>query len=328
MRRFIWVLAALACLGDAARADDAPPPVALTSHAVPLSPTDPDLRQIGQLRYRGGIELRSPDERFGGLSGLWVSPDGSRAIAVSDRGHWVRFALQHAGDRLVGAEDLTITPLRAPDGKPVSGDWADAEGLTVSPSGLFVSFEREDRVLRYTDTAAGEAPHRVAMPAAVKDAAFNKGLEGLALLPSGKLLALTERTLAARGLIRGWIVDLADPARAKDVRLVERDGFSLTDLALLPDGDVLTLERRFSRAAGTAMQVRRLAAAKIRPGAKLDGPVLARLSVEHTIDNMEGLAVRQDAAGRVHLYVVSDDNFRIFQRTLLMHFVLIETDPA
>ena len=42
-----------------------------------------------------------------------------------------------------------------------------------------------------------------------------------------------------------------------------------------------------------------------------------------TVDNFEGLAVREEA-GRTFLYIVSDDNFSGSQRTLLMKFELMQ----
>ncbi|MEM8724486.1 MAG: esterase-like activity of phytase family protein, partial [Pseudomonadota bacterium] len=41
-----------------------------------------------------------------------------------------------------------------------------------------------------------------------------------------------------------------------------------------------------------------------------------------TVDNFEGLAVREQA-GRTFLYIVSDDNFSLNQRSLLMKFEVI-----
>jgi len=34
------------------------------------------------LRFRGGLDLRSRDSRFGGLSGLAISADGARLTAL------------------------------------------------------------------------------------------------------------------------------------------------------------------------------------------------------------------------------------------------------
>ena len=53
---------------------------------VILSHDDTERDTVGELKYRGGLDIRSTDRRFGGLSGLDISPDGRRLIAVTDRG--------------------------------------------------------------------------------------------------------------------------------------------------------------------------------------------------------------------------------------------------
>ena len=49
--------------------------------------------------------------------------------------------------------------------------------------------------------------------------------------------------------------------------------------------------------------------------------MLARLESPLAVDNMEGLAVTQED-GRDIVWIISDDNFNAFQRTLLMKFAL------
>jgi len=39
-------------------------------------------------------------------------------------------------------------------------------------------------------------------------------------------------------------------------------------------------------------------------------------------DNLEGLTVWQDMAGRIRLTMISDDNFNFFQRTELVEYAL------
>jgi hypothetical protein len=51
--------------------------------------------------------------------------------------------------------------------------------------------------------------------------------------------------------------------------------------------------------------------------------VLARLAPPLSVDNMEAMAVREEAGGR-SVYLGSDDNFMPFQRTLLLKFGLKE----
>ena len=52
------------------------------------------------------------------------------------------------------------------------------------------------------------------------------------------------------------------------------------------------------------------------------GREIARLGPTLTIDNMEGIAARRGARGETLLYLVSDDNFTVLQRTLLHMFEL------
>ncbi len=85
----------------------------------------------------------------------------------------------------------------------------------------------------------------------------------------------------------------------------------------------LLLERRFSYSTGIAMRIRRVRQSDIRPGALVDGRVLVRADMGYQIDNMEGLAVHRSAQGEIILTMVSDDNFSIVQRTILLQFALV-----
>ena len=60
----------------------------------------------------------------------------------------------------------------------------------------------------------------------------------------------------------------------------------------------------------------------MRPGAHLAGEELARLEPPLTIDNFEGIAITRGAGSGARLYIVSDDNYSILQRTLLLMFEL------
>ncbi len=43
----------------------------------------------------------------------------------------------------------------------------------------------------------------------------------------------------------------------------------------------------------------------------------------YQIDNLEGLSVHRASSGEVVLTMVSDDNFSLLQRTILLQFALI-----
>lgn len=294
---------------------------------VPLHSNDLDINTLGSLAYRGGLDLTSQDERFGGLSGLLIISGGKEFLSVSDKGYWVTGALITRDGELSDVTDIKIAPMQSPGNGTIEGkEFGDAESLIGDPEGLvYVSFEGEPRVWAYDLSEDGfEAkPVAITLPDDAASLKNNGGLEGIVQLKdkSGTLLILSEATTDAMGNFKGWLLKAE---KSSSISLKPIKPFNLTDLAVLPNGDVLTLERRFSIVGGPGFQIRRIDGASIQPGAVLDGPVLANAGLPWTVDNMEGLDVRVTADGRVLLYLVSDNNFNPLQRTLLMMFELNE----
>jgi hypothetical protein len=320
-------LAALAVCGVAlaACADDHPPhAVQIDSRAVPLSTSDESKTTLGKLIHRGTLRLTSPYKGVGGLSGLIVSDDGARFLAITDESHWLTGALTYRDGKLASASGTQIGHFTAPDGSQLHGKDGDAEGLAGSIDGdVFVSFERDHRVWRYAfgKDGLGAKAVNVPVPPDLAKAPGNSGLEAVARLGDGRLLAMTEAFHDANGDIRGWV--LAEGKDPVEVTLKRRAPFDLTDIRQLPNGDLLTLERRFSKIGGVGFQMRRIPAASLGAKAPMDGEVVADAGMSYVIDNMEGLSVRTTADGKTLVYLLSDDNFNApLQQTLLMMFEL------
>jgi hypothetical protein len=85
------------------------------------------------------------------------------------------------------------------------------------------------------------------------------------------------------------------------------------------------LERRFDLLFGPAMRFRRIATGAIQAGAEIEAPELVRLAPPLAIDNMEGISARRGGQGETLIYVISDNNFNLLQRNLLLLFELDET---
>jgi hypothetical protein len=324
LARTLGVLA-LACAATTACAEEKSRPLEIEAKPLPLSYTDREAKTLGRLVHRGTLKLTSPDKGFGGLSGLIVSPDGKRFLAITDSSAWLTGELTHDGDRLVSIRGTRIAPLRDPDGKPLSGKKGDAEGLAGTLDGnVYVSFEGNHRIWRYAFASEGLDARAtpVKTPPDLATAPGNGGIEALERLKGGRLLALTEAMQDASGRTRGWLID-PDTGRNESLSVVPRAPFEITDVRELPGGDVLTVERRFSRTGGIGFSLRRIAAADLKSGRPITATLLADAGMDHVIDNMEALAVRTGANGRPLVYVLSDDNFnRPLQQTLLMLFEL------
>lgn len=325
----IWLLgfgilaAAFAVAGWSAETAE---PLALTARARHLNPDDFDQDRVGALLWRGGLKITSPDDRWGGLSGLEVSSDGRRMIAVSDKGNWVavRLAYDQAG-RLAGVSEGRIGELPGKNGKELKGKKRrDAESLAAAADGsLLVAFERKHRIWRYpeADDPFARQPVPLSKPPGLKDAPNNHGVEALTVLADGGILAITQGAdddgdFAAYLQRGGEWSELRYRAGQGD--------FEPTGAALLPDGDVIVLERHFNWLGGLAVRLVRLKAADIRPNRVLIGREIARLKPPLTLDNLEGVAARRGPQGETLIYLLSDDNFSALQDTLLLMFALEE----
>ena len=309
---------ALAC-GDAFAAS-----VSLSARPVALDPTDRTVRQVGRLHFLGGLDLRWDKPGFGGLSGLSVSADG-RLTAVTDRGQWftARTVRDRTG-RLVDLTDAALGPLLDTKGRPLQGQWRDAEALERLPGGdWLVSFEQRHRVWRYSLETGGLKGRPVPFPTpkGIAAAPGNGGLEALTPLADGRILMLAESLKRTGGSRAGWVVGEGgiEPLGYR----TERD-FKPTDAATLPNGDVLVLARYFKLLGGFKARLERIPASAIEGGAVLKGELLARFAPPLTVDNFEGVAVAHDTNGATLVYILSDDNFHFLQRTLLLLFRLDE----
>ena len=296
-------------------------PIAINAVPVRLSTEDRDRTSVGQLLYRGGFHLHADDRRFGGLSALGISADGRRLVALSDSGH--RFSARLEYDRsgnLAGLHDTNFGSLSGLDGRSLSSKAdGDAESMAPGVEGeIIVAFERRHRLWRYRPGIT--VPEPLPEPVEMSDLPFNNGVEALTLLADGSLLALSEGK-RDRDAVVGWI---SDRNGWSVLTYRAADGFRVTGAATHPGGDVLVLERLFTLRGENAIRLKRITAAAIKAGARLDGKTIAELRPPLTIDNFEGIEARQGPRGEVLVYLVSDDNFNTEQRTLLMMFELLE----
>lgn len=276
--------------------------------------------RFGPLTFAGGVALSAKDERFGGLSGLLVEPDG-RFHAITDAGDWVRGRLGlDAEGRLAGLEGAEIAPILDPDGRPLAGKkQGDAEGLARLPDGrLAVSFEQDPRIWIY---AGGEAPGPAQVGPAVPEGgqlAPNAGLEALATWDDA-LLAGAERSPEG-GETWWWRLPLEGEARGPAPAPLA-PAFALVALDRLPEafgGDFVAVERLFTPITGVRIRLSRVSAAALAAG-RYEAELLAELATPLALDNFEGVSAVETPAG-VRLYLVSDDNFSALQKTLIYAF--------
>ena len=332
--RHALALALVASLGGAAIAQ-APPKAGEAGARINLETRpveafdrrDPARREFGALVFRGGIELLSNYQGFGGISAIRVNADGKGFLAVSDRGRWFRGRIAYESDRPAGIADAEMAPILGWDGNPLAlRGWFDTESLAEDGGTLYVGIERVNQIVRFDYgkdgfLARGEP---IAVPPEVKSLPYNKGLEAMVFVPrdmplGGTLIAISERGLDDAGNIRAFLIGGPNPGNFAFTR---SNDFDITDAAVTPAQELLVLERSFSLLRGAGMRIRRFALSVIKPGAVLQGSVVFEADWNYQIDNMEGLAVHRSPEGETVLTLISDDNFNPLQRTLLLQFTL------
>jgi hypothetical protein len=323
------VIALCACAGPNEPAKAAAPAkpvpadgsIRVTATPVPLMPGDPGRIRVGELVYAGGVALTSADtSRLHGLSGLDVDTDGVSFIAQSDDGDLVtgRLVLDAKG-RLAGVAGVRLQPLRDEQGRPLQGKGeGDAEGLTLLPgAGFAVSFERDHRILAY---ARPGGPGRLVWRQSAADSSFsladNQGVEALAAGPDDDTLFLGSERGDIRKLSRG---------RLAATRLAPEPpaGYSLTELDGLNGEDWIAIYRAWDPLRGSRAVIAALPQARcIRaPCEAPHGLVeLAKLDGDYSVDNFEAIAAVPLPGGGWRIYLLSDDNFRDSERTLLLAF--------
>ena len=298
------------------------------SRSTPLNPASSGRVRFGPLEFRGGLQLTSPYKDFGGLSALRLFANGANFISLTDKGHWLKGRIAYAGGRPVGIQDAEMAPILGPDGRPLAArGWYDTESIAIDGGTLYVGIERVNRIVRFDYGRSGllARGQPIAIPAGISSLPNNRGLECLEFIPrsmpaGGTLVAISERGLDSAGNLRGFLIGGKTPG---EFSVARHNDFDISDCAVLPDRDLMFLERRFTWTTGIAVRLRRVPLDTLAPGAVVDGKEILTADMGYQIDNLEGLSVHRGSNGETLLTMVSDDNFSRLQRTILLQFALI-----
>lgn len=254
----------------------------------------------------------SKGARFGGFSAmLALGPDTLRAF--SDR-----------------AFRITMTVPDKPGPRPhmnrqfVSRGWdfklTDAEAATRDPEtgNYWIAYEQVHAIQRNTIASTPDGVRDLRPLVTWPD---NAGIEAMVRLADGRFVILPEGG-------REGLVFAGDPVAGGMPRPFTfhnpAPGYEATDLAQLPDGRLLVLMRKVvwpSRENWPPFSC--LLAIGDPPASDGRFAPQVTLPLDGVIprENYEGLAVRPRDDGRIEVWVISDDNFSMFQRTLLAKLV-------
>lgn len=303
--------------------------IQVQAEPVPLSKADPAADRVGRLRFVGGLVLKSPDDRFGGISDLQWEGQCNRLLGVTDTGSWLILEPQEEGERLTGVKVAWLAPLLDSKGAPpATKTEADAEGLARMPDGVhWVFYEQRHRAERYAGVSACNPDSLATAASAVRTFEPtggwppNGGMEAVGAL-GHSLVAISESVPAKDGGRLGFQQEGDNPARL--FTWVTPAGHEPTAMAIVEGQaggtQMLVLHRRFSPLTGVSAI---LSEAWVNgPADRVEGREVAKLAPPLTVDNMEGIAARTES-GRQYIYLISDNNFNSLQRTILMKFEIL-----
>ncbi|MBZ0128600.1 MAG: esterase-like activity of phytase family protein [Rhodobacteraceae bacterium] len=271
-----------------------------------------------ELEFVGRYVWSEPGEAFGEVSGMEIAADGLGFAVVSDRGWIGTGRLERGADGAVsGVAGFRMADLVNRKGKALKGHESDSEGLAGEPGGpLFVSFEGYHRVWRY-DRPFGAAK-AIGDHAGFATLQNNSGLEALAIGADGALYAIPERSGEWE---RPFPVYRYRHGVWDDELSIPREGrFLPAGADFGPDGRLYIVERDFLWYAGFASRIRRFDLTELGLS---EGETLL-VTAFGTHDNLEAIALWQDAAGAIRLTLVSDDNGNLLQRTEFVDYRLVE----
>lgn len=247
----------------------------------------------GGLTLAGAWELSGEDSRMGGWSGLAI--DGGGLIAISDGGSWLRLAKPRPG---AGRQALEATigdiPRRLPG--RVAKTEVDAESVVPDAAGYWVGFEHGNRLQHFSrDWLRSEKMvdlSRYRWP-------DNEGAEGLSR--EGRSLVVFPEKKGGEAAAVRWDGSYLKAEATPRFPGVTSGADSLGQRTLL-------LRRSFG-----ALGFMAWIAESRTPGSAIRLPLTWR-------DNAEGMAIERMREGSVRLWVITDDNFRWPQRTVLVAF--------
>lgn len=270
-------------------------------------------------------EINSKHGRFGSYSAL-IAADESELVAFSDVGFMLRMALPDPVQRAPKQRKVEL---------PLTGDknQRDVEAATLDPETMTVwlAVENVNAILRFALGRSRLEPDGIAYPPRLSKWRGNAGPEAFMRLADGRFLILREQFagLFESDLHKGLLFD-GDPVEDEtslEFSVAGPATFSPTDIAQLPDGRALVLFRRpvWPLPPRFAARLAIGDPAEIEPGRVWRLHEVARLSSTLPVDNFEGMAISPRADGRVSVWIISDDNGMLMQRTLLWELAV---DPA
>lgn len=301
-----------------------PEKISVTATALDWSPSSEAIKKaFSELLPKSLYELTSSDARFGGLSGI-ERLDDETLVTTADDGSLLWFVLDP--ETQAPSDTAFIAGLRDENGDMLDGKLdADSEGLAWNGETLFVSLERNHRVLAYDIGGCGSAARGapiLSFPAdgfgLGKAIHENRGIEALAVRNATDLVAGLETNSNGSPVgifssfdTTGFTLRLPSP------ELTTLVGMDIVPVENGPDR-LYALFRSYDPIRGNRIAIGTVEFDENGPAGEMKQ--LALWGNEILVDNFEGITASAVSDSEDQLTIISDNNFSSRQQTLIGTF--------
>ena len=264
----------------------------------------------------GYLNIERNEDNYGGFSGIDISDDGLDLLMITDKSFF--FELNLIRDQNQNIKDFAIKRdgrLLSSKGELLDKRNTDSESIVRDSNGVyFISFESNNRVMKH-ENIDGKAKF-LERHQDFKKLGSNSGIEALAIDKYNRLVAIPEKPPKGKSLLPIYRYESNTWSLIKEIEI--NNDFLVTGAVFISENKLLLLERKFSWTNGFKSRFRLLS---------LDffgnnKPKIIFTSNPNQFDNLEGLAIWNDAKGNKRVITVSDDNFHPLQRSEIVEFIL------
>ena len=288
------------------------------------------IKLLGSIRIKS-ISINSLPVKE--LSDLAWDEDENLLYAVSDEGYLYHLQISVNQDGLKSTRITFATRLKNQKGKKLKGKYSDSEGLSIinanngikGDSQLIISFENKPRIAYYSPN--GAFIKKVSIPKKLRKKKYyrskNKALESVTIHPEYGILTAAEYPLKKYPKNKQSIY--SSTGKIWHFPASKATNSAITGLEVLPNGDILVLERAYKDLI-TPIKIflRRIKFNQCDKQQNCKTQVIASFNGADgwLLDNFEGLTHFQ---GNKYL-MVSDDNGSPLQKTILVLFEIKSTE--
>lgn len=314
------------------------------SYNYPISPQRNELNDADsfmKIRMKNSIALKKGKFNnipISELSGIAWDEDEQLLYAVSDEGYLYHLKLQFSRDttkKLTSIQVAFATKLKNSTDSPLKGKYSDSEGLSLKngnngkkgDSLLIISFENKPRISKYS--TSGKLIENIKIQKRFRKRKTyrtkNKALESVTDHPVYGILTAAELPIKGNDIKSQTLYAPSKDSKGLvwHFKASDATNSSITGLETFDDGSILILERAYQNPiTPIIMNLRRLRLDKCNEKKECETETLARFDGADgwLLDNFEGLA-------KLHgneFLVVSDDNRNPLQKTIFVHFEILE----